>query len=302
MKKKIIFACILAFLCQNPVYSTAENISNNMVKNEVVDFEETTIGLIAPKTIDKSNLEVRITKLQQNDIVSEIYTGTLNDYTESLLNDVDFSETDAVIIFDWDSSDIICIKPIIESTSNSLSDNQMYNTSVLNTNENPMHVSQDLSIESRIKINGVNVGENGLRIIDNANLSCTFNISNEANTPKTFTSFLVTYNENGVMQNLRRIEVDIEAEDIESVHIIYQFDAENEYTGKLLMWDSLTGMVPLSATVNFTQTSGVNAYYYDMNNRLLQIDKINGQSIIYTYDNMGNQLTKRLRTDGTEND
>jgi len=38
----------------------------------------------------------------------------------------------------------------------------------------------------------------------------------------------------------------------------------------------------------------VNAYYYDVNNRLIQVDKKNGKSIYYTYDNMGNLLSKTV--------
>ena len=303
MKKTIIIlASILAFLCQNIVCSNAEHISNNVIDNKVISSEEITIGQIEPKAVDNSNLLVEVTMIPQNGDPSVIYTGTLGGYVGEMLNDIDFSEINVLIIFDWENSDTLYIKPIEELSSEEFSTDHTYNTSLMNTNENMMSISSGLSIESQIKINGVNVGENGLRIIDNATLSCTFNISNESNAKKTLTPILVTYNENGRMQNVKIVEVDIAAEDMQSVQIIYQFDAENEYLGKLMMWDSITNMMPLRATVNFTQTSGVNAYYYDSNNRLLQVDKINGKSLIYTYDNMGNLLTKGLKTEEAENE
>ena len=77
--------------------------------------------------------------------------------------------------------------------------------------------------------------------------------------------------------------------------MVYQFDAANEYTGKIFFWDSLSTIMPLRASIDFSQDSGINAYYYNVDNRLLQIDKMNGTSLIFTYDNMGNLLTRTVR-------
>ena len=104
-----------------------------------------------------------------------------------------------------------------------------------------------------------------------------------------------TYTETGRLYNVRTFEADVAADDSENIEIIYQFDAENEYTGKLMLWNTLSGMIPVRTSIDFSQTSGVNAYYYNADNRLLQIDKMNGTSLLFTYDNMGNLLSRTVR-------
>lgn len=294
MKKLILLVIIMAFLWQNPLYANAKYITNNI--NNKLYTEQ-----ISSKQSENSNQLVEITKVNQNDESSIIYTGTLDGYAQGVLNYVDFSRVQSVIVLDWNGSDIIYIKPIRETKENESLSNQTNNFSTIN-NRNFMSLTSDFSITSQIKINGINVGENGLRIIDNANLSCTFDISNQSSEEKTLTALLATYAEDGTMQNVKIVEVDVPGENIKSIQIIYQFDAENEFTGKLMMWESLSSMIPIKATVDFTQTSGVNAYYYDLDNRLLQIDKMNGQTLMYSYDKMGNLLTKRVRTEETENE
>jgi len=51
----------------------------------------------------------------------------------------------------------------------------------------------------------------------------------------------------------------------------------------------------VTAALSFDGNSGINAYYYNSDNRLMQVDKSNGVSILYTYDKMGNLLTKAIR-------
>lgn len=296
MRKAIITVAvsILTVLLQGYVYA-----DNNQALSNPGKLDEVSVGKIVPNELDNSNLLVEVTLTTSSGESSVIYTGVLSGYDEEMLEYVDFSDVDAVILFDWDSSDMICIKPIAklneESISDSISTTQKDSATVLNTSRNSMSISDDWSIASQIKINGVNVGENGLRIVDNANLSCTFNLTNESNTSKSFASLLVTYDESGRMQNVKTAEVVVAAGETENIQILYQFEAEKEYVGKLMMWDSLAGMIPLRTTINFTQTSGVNAYYYNTDNRLLQVDKIDGTSLMYTYDNMGNLLTRTVR-------
>ena len=94
---------------------------------------------------------------------------------------------------------------------------------------------------------------------------------------------------------METVDVTIDAGQTEYVEILYQFDAENETTGKLMIWNTLSNFIPVRASIDFSQTSGINAYYYDADNRLLQIDKIDGKSVIFTYDNMGNLLSRTTR-------
>ena len=165
----------------------------------------------------------------------------------------------------------------------------------INQNENLMTVSSALSVTSNIKLNGISVGENGMRIIDNANMSCTLGVSNSSTKDDSITAILATYTSEGRLHNLKTFKIDVAAGQTNSMEIVYQFDAETEFSGKLMIWNTLTNLMPIHASIDFTQTSGINAYYYNADNRLLQIDKANGKSLIFTYDNMGNLLSKTTR-------
>ncbi len=170
----------------------------------------------------------------------------------------------------------------------------------INQNENLMTVSSALSVTSNIKLNGISVGENGMRIIDNANMSCTLGVSNSSTKDDSITAILATYTSEGRLHNLKTFKIDVAAGQTNSMEIVYQFDAETEFSGKLMIWDTLTNLMPIRASIDFTQISGINAYYYNADNRLLQIDKANGVTLTFTYDNMGNLLSKTAREWGAD--
>lgn len=248
--------------------------------------------------VQDNTMQIEVSKMIGN-TSTVVYTGNVNGYENGLLQNINFNEIDMLIIFDWDSesNEIIFIKTIsgqdISSTTGLNSANVCYNTK--NTNTDLLTVSNDISVSSQIKINGVNVGENGLRIIDNANMNCNFSVTNNSTSEKNVTVLLATYSQTGALVNVETFSTDVAGEDSENISFVYNFDAETEHSARLMFWDSISGMEPIKASVNFSQTSGINAYYYNSDNRLLQIDKANGTSLLYTYDNMGNQLTKTVR-------
>lgn len=160
---------------------------------------------------------------------------------------------------------------------------------------NPMPVSSNLAVTTYIKINGVTVNEQGMRIIDDANMNCTLGVSNAYSTMDGLIAILATYTTEGLLHNIETFEIDVEAGQTKNIEIVYQFDAENECTGKLMIWNAFVSLMPLCASIDFSQTSGINAYYYNSDNRLLQIDKSNGKSLSFAYDNMGNLLSRTIR-------
>lgn len=158
----------------------------------------------------------------------------------------------------------------------------------------PASATESLSVASQIRINGVNVGEKGTRIIDNADLDCHLEITNNSTAPQKVSVILSTYTETNTLYKAKIITTPLLAPDnTESIQIAYKFNRQKEHSGKLMFWNN--GIVPFRTTIDFTQTGGINAYYYNADNRLLQVDKANNTSIYYTYDNMGNLLTKTLR-------
>lgn len=160
--------------------------------------------------------------------------------------------------------------------------------------QNLLQATSSLSLASQIKINGVNVGENGMRIIDNVNLSCNFTLANSGETTQKLSVMLATYTDTRALYNVKMTEISVESGKTGNAQIAYKFNADKEHSGKLMFWDSLSGMMPIRTSIDFTQNSGVNAYHYNSDNRLLQIDKANNTSIYFTYDKMGNLLRKTI--------
>ena len=148
---------------------------------------------------------------------------------------------------------------------------------------------------SQIKINDVNTGEAGLRVVDKAQLQCLFSVTNSTNAEKDITLLLATYDDDKRMVNVKKSDVKVPSNLSGNISLIYQFDAQTEKRAKLMLWHS--GIMPVRASIDFDGNSGVNAYYYNANNRLVQIDKRNGVSVSYTYDNMGNLLSKTVNGD-----
>ena len=92
-----------------------------------------------------------------------------------------------------------------------------------------MTVSSALAVTSNIKLNGITVGENGMRIIDNANMSCTLGVSNSSAKDDSITAILATYTNEGRLYNIRTFKIAVAAGQTNSMEIVYQFDAETEF-------------------------------------------------------------------------
>lgn len=246
--------------------------------------------------VNNSNLTVKVIR-QVGEHSATVYEGLLGGYENGAWNNIDFSGINLLVLLEWDSDEVIYIIPTSEQTSqnsaNAISDTQQENAQ--NNNENILNNSETVSITSQIKLNGVNVGETGLRIIDNANMQCDFSISNTSETAKSTAVILATYSSTGALVNVETFSTEIDENDTENISFVYQFNGETEHSARLMFWNSLSGMMPIRAKVDFSQNTGINAYYYNQDNRLIQIDKANGTSILYTYDNMGSLLTKIVR-------
>ena len=238
--------------------------------------------------ISYEDIYVQVTH-QINDELSVIYTGLLGGYDNGKWNYIDFGEIDHLTIVDFATmeTEAIFIVPIPEPEENTMMYSSAYN---LNT--------ADFSVDTQIELNGVKTAETGLRIVNNADINCTFSVTNNSSRINNITGILSTYNQNGTLYQVKTVETQIESGETEDIEIDYIFDSENEHTARLMLWDTVSGMVPIKTTVEFSRNSGATAYYYDANNRLLKLDKTNGVSIEYTYDNNGNMLSKTVVREG----
>lgn len=109
-------------------------------------------------------------------------------------------------------------------------------------------------------MDNINVGEDGLRIIDNSNVYCDFNFLNESTEQMSIAVLLATYTSSGKLHSVQVYDVDIESGETETLEIDYQFDVENEFSGKLMIWNASTNLMPIRASIDFSQTSGINAW------------------------------------------
>lgn len=280
IKKKVIAAALIFSVLPNVAlaYDATYRITTDGTNISVT--EDTLTG-----TTDFGGINVDVYKITNNE-KEVIYNGLLRDYDNGAWSNLDFDGIDFLVIFNWDNDDVIYVVP--NNTENTT------NTASIQNTQNLLQTTSSLSLASQIKINGVNVGENGMRIIDNANLSCNFTLANNGETTQKLSVMLATYTDTRALYNVKMTEISVESGKTGNAQIAYKFNADKEHSGKLMFWDSLSGMMPIRTSIDFTQNSGVNAYYYNSDNRLLQIDKANNTSIYFTYDKMGNLLRKTI--------
>lgn len=281
IKKKVIAAALIFSVLPNVAlaYDATYKITTDGTNVSVT--EDTLTG-----TTDFGGINVDVYKITNNE-KEVIYNGLLRDYDNGAWSNLDFDGIDFLVIFNWDNDDVIYVVPN-DNTENTT------NTASIQNTQNLLQATSYLSLASQIKINGVNVGENGMRIIDNANLSCNFTLANNGETTQKLSVMLATYTDTRALYNVKMTEISVESGKTGNAQIAYKFNADKEHSGKLMFWDSLSGMMPIRTSIDFTQNSGVNAYYYNSDNRLLQIDKANNTSIYFTYDKMGNLLRKTI--------
>lgn len=282
MKKKIctILACV-CLLAGNIAYADGISVSEMTQTSPVTDTN------------------VKVVKYVDDEEVI-LYTGPVSQYDNGICSSVDFSKSAFIVLLEWENPDAVYYVYPITSTSQSNAVSSVLQTEIdaseseqVNAvSENVVSDEEGIAFTSQIKINGVNTGEAGLRVVDEAQLQCLFSVTNSTNAEKDITLLLATYDDSSMITNVKKSDVIVPSNLSCNINLVYQFDAETEKNAKLMLWHS--GMMPIRAAVNFDGESGINAYYYDTNNRLVQIDKMNGKSIFYTYDNMGNLLSKTV--------
>ena len=251
------------------------------------------------QTSPVTDTNVKVVKYVDDEEVI-LYTGPVSQYDNGICSSVDFSKSAFIVLLEWENPDAVYYVYPITSTSQSNAVSSVLQTEIdaseseqVNTApENVVSDEEGISFTSQIKINDVNTGEAGLRVVDKAQLQCLFSVTNSTNAEKDITLLLATYDDDKRMVNVKKSDVKVPSNLSGNISLIYQFNTQTEKRAKLMLWHS--GIMPVRASIDFDGNSGVNAYYYNANNRLVQIDKRNGVSVSYTYDNMGNLLSKTV--------
>lgn len=115
--KRIAASIIAMYMLMGTVFAETDTLTYKakMENGEVTVVEKNLIG-----EIDNSNLEVNVIK-QQGETRTTIFTGKLNDYDNGRWINLDFSEIQFALIFDWYTmeNEAIYIVPITENSSKS---------------------------------------------------------------------------------------------------------------------------------------------------------------------------------------
>lgn len=134
------------------------------MKKKFLSAISVTLSFIITLQICASAGTIRIDKYTNGEKTSE-YIGEASEYTDFDASFFNFDKFGFCVLIDFDSTDTYYAYPQSDGDGNTF----VANTTRKKTNTIYQSVS-GMSISSNIKLNGVNVGEGGIRIIDNANL------------------------------------------------------------------------------------------------------------------------------------
>lgn len=270
LKKKLSILSLCAVICQYTAHADTMTLTLSIEGGSNITVEESSIN----KDVDYSNLPVYVVKYF-NDTEETIYTGPLSGYDNGQWIHTDFGELHMSIIMDYNDMDTLYV--IYPDTENAIS---------------YASVISDLIITPEILISGVDVGTEGLRVIAGAEFSGTFSAQNTSDISQDVSIVLALYSEDNRLVNVKSSKATVGANSTSDIPLNYTFQDDESYA-KLMFWNNFTELTPIEPAISFNNDSGVNIYYYDPNNRLVRIDKNNGKSMIFTYDNNGNLLSKQ---------
>jgi YD repeat-containing protein len=149
-----------------------------------------------------------------------------------------------------------------------------------------------LLISSEVTLNNEPIGINALRIEDNSNLLFNLYFMNSEVSQRNIRVILAIYNGESKLKEIRTADGIAYQGDELNLSLTYVFsDEESDINGKLLIWDTFNNIRPLTAEIDFHKNT---IYFYDANNRLLMVQKVNGEKIHFTYDDNGNLLSKQF--------
>lgn len=158
----------------------------------------------------------------------------------------------------------------------------------------PTMSTDDIIIETSVKVNDTDIGEDSIHLMNGGVLKCSFSIENIGVSEKNLSVIFATYTVDNRLSYIESLVFTINPESTETKEFEYVFDIAKESKGKIMFWDAVSTLIPVKGTV-FFDNDGVTSYFYDSDNRLIQANKADGTSIIFSYDSMGNLLERTKR-------
>lgn len=238
MKKfKRIAAAILAmYMLAGTVFAETDTLTYKakMENGEITVEEKDLIG-----DIDNSNLEVNVIK-QQGDTRTMVFTGKLKDYDNGRWVNLDFSEIQFALIFDWDTmeNEVIYIAPIKSDTTSREKDADEMSSDMEHSKSSTQKVSDMTNLS--------NITYDVTYTVVNENMNILYSVSNAMNTPQTVNIISVLY-KNGVLQHVISTPLTVNADTVGSGNIamILPETGKEECSVKMMVWESMSTIRPL---------------------------------------------------------
>ena len=214
--------------------------------------------------IDNSELYVKVIK--QNDTkTSTIFTGKLIDYDNGSWVNVDFSDIDFLVLFEWeDNEDYATYIIPLESQENVSTDTDEKNIPQSDEVNDKLTLRSSVNLpNSSIKcdVNLLYEGNYSERIIiKNKQLNVPIKITNMGNEQESVVCYIGEYNSAGVLiDTVATSAITINANQSIATNITKTFSSEAE-TVKIFIWDSET-IRPITNPISLSETDA--DYYAD---------------------------------------
>lgn len=252
--KTIAFLTLLMMLSTTIYANETKNVSfKATMDGENISVEETTlIG-----NVDNSNLQVKVIK--QTGTQSEvIYVGSLGDYDNGIWSNVDFSDIQFLVLFDWNTmeNEAVYIIP-------TASENSMVPLSITSSNEtvdNFAFENLDSSLNVDVNIIYNNEFYEGA-LLQNNTLNVFITVSNSG-LARNLVCYLAEYDSEGKLLNLTaNNNIPVPANESVTANLTKTFTNSDVASAKIFLWEN-GNLKPI--TSNIVLQSQPTDYYADV--------------------------------------
>lgn len=250
--KKIAAAILAAFMLTGTAFAESNTLSYKAkVENGEITVEEKDIFA----EVDNSNLNVNVIK-QQGDTRTTIFTGKLKDYDDGRWVNLDFSEIQFALIFDWDTmeNEVIYIAPITEGSSKSDTDTKIdsdanktiYQKSVTQTLSGDIKADISLLYDNAYSECFLNAGEDLTAEVKVENLN--------AESPADVSVMIALYDEHSKLIGINMDSKSIPASGTDTIKPQITVPSDNTaVSAKVMVWRS-SNMMPYTNAITLTVT------------------------------------------------
>ena len=247
--KKLFFTTILISLFSTNVY--ANNLVDTGSINALSEANNTAVEL------NHSDLNVKVIKTIGS-TTEVIYTGPLSGYKNGVWNNVDFSKTRFLLVFDWDSEETVYIVPDENEVSLPSSVDNITEEAIPNsTQDSTFHISNNDKMEVQLNMvygDGYYEG----KLLNGQTLNIPIEITNNGNASAELICYMAEYDSSGRLIDLTQSAfITVPAAQTIKAAAEKEINA-NTHTAKIFLWENNT----LKPVIRYIELQGQNVDYY----------------------------------------